>query len=167
MLGERIPSVFRTAARGLEAQRVALGTHTENIANANTTRTEEEEPYAIKQAVHEVEGENHTRFNEILNRSSLDLQRTAGDAPHIDGPSLRREIDESELGPVTDVEEIQEERLEYDPSHPDADGDGYVRYPDVNVVEEMSGMMSANRIYEANLTMVEAAQEMAQQTLQV
>ena len=167
MIGERIPSVFRTAARGLEAQRIALGTHTENIANANTTRTPDEEPYAIKQAVHEVEEENYTRFNELLNRSSLDLERTAPGSPHIDGPSLRKRLDEVELGPLTEVEETPEERLEYDPSHPDADVDGYVRYPDVNVTEEMSGMMSANRIYEANLTMVEAAKEMARQTLQV
>lgn len=166
LLGDRFSSVFRHAARGLEAQRIALGTHTENIANAKTTRTEDGTPYQIKRAVHEVTQEDYTRFSEVLNRSTLDLQAGSGDQS-ISGPSLRRRLHEMELGPTTEVAEQLDERLEYDPSHPDADADGYVHYPDVNVVEEMSRMMSANRIYEANLSMVSAAKQMAKQTLQI
>lgn len=166
LLGDRFSSIFRHAARGLEAQRIALGTHTENIANANTSRTEDGTPYQIKRAVHEVTQEDYKRFSEILNRSTLDLE-SGDDDRSISGPSLRRRLHEMELGPSTEVVEIPDERLEYDPTHPHADENGYVHYPDVNVVEEMSRMMSSNRIYEANLSMVEAAKQMAKQTLQV
>lgn len=166
LLGDRFSSIFRHAARGLEAQRIALGTHTENIANANTSRTEDGTPYQIKRAVHEVTQEDYRRFSEILNRSTLDLESGDND-DSISGPSLRRRLHEMDLGPSTEVAEILEERLEYDPNHPHAGADGYVRYPDVNVVEEMSRMMSSNRIYEANLSMVSAAKQMAKQTLQV
>jgi flagellar basal-body rod protein FlgC len=166
LLGDRFSSIFRIAARGLEAQRIALGTHTENIANAKTSRTEDGTPYQIKRAVHEVTQEDYTRFSEVLNRSTLDLQGSSAGAS-IGDPSLRRRLPEMDLGPSTEVAEQLDERLEYDPSHPDADENGYVRYPDINVVEEMSRMMSANRIYEANLSMVSAAKQMAKQTLQI
>lgn len=165
LLGTRFSSIFRTAARGLEAQRIALGTHTENIANAKTTRTEDGEPYAIKRAAHEVTQEDYRRFSEVLNDASLDMESANGN--HLDGPELRRRLHELELGPTTEVEEVVQERLEFDPTHPDADAEGYVHYPDINVVEEMSRMISANRIYEANLTTVQAAKEMAKQTLQI
>ena len=58
-------------------------------------------------------------------------------------------------------------RTEYDPMHPHADENGYVQYPDINVVDEMARMMSANRIYEANLTAVQAAKEMIKRTLEI
>lgn len=165
LLGKRFSSIFRTAARGLEAQRIAIGTHTENIANAKTSRTADEDPYAIKRATHEVTQEDYRRFSEVLNNASLKLE--SADGRHLNGPQLRRHLNEVELGPATEVEEVERERLEYDPTHPHADADGYVHYPDVNVVEEMSRMMSANRIYEANLTTVQAAKQMAKQTLQI
>ena len=165
LIGSRFSSIFRTAARGLESQRIALGTHTENIANAKTTRTEDGTPYAIKRATHEVTEDNYRRFSEVLNKSSLEL-RGSSDG-HIRGASLRRRLPEAELGPTTEVVEEVDERLEYDPTHPDADENGYVHYPDVNVVEEMSRMVSANRLYEANLSTIQAAKEMAKQTLQI
>lgn len=165
LIGSRFSSIFRTAARGLESQRIALGTHTENIANAKTTRTEDGTPYAIKRATHEVTEDNYRRFSEVLNKSTLELQgRSTG---HLSGASLRRRLPEAELGPTTEVQEQLDERLEYDPTHPDADEQGYVHYPDVNVVEEMSRMVSANRLYEANLSTIQAAKEMAKQTLQI
>jgi flagellar basal-body rod protein FlgC len=54
-----------------------------------------------------------------------------------------------------------------DPTHPHADAEGYVEYPDVNIVEEMAHMVSANRIYEANLSAVQAAKEMIKRTLEI
>ena len=69
--------------------------------------------------------------------------------------------------PLTEIEAERKIRLEYDPTHPHARADGYVEYPDVNVVEEMTRMISANRIYEANLTAVQAAKEMIKQTLEI
>lgn len=161
----RLFSVFRTAARGMEAQRIALGTAAENLANAQTSRTADGGPYAIKRATHEALGDREMRFGNLLGR--MRSRMAATDARHADGSSLRRRLPEMELGPQTEVQEDLQVRLDYDPTHPHADADGYVAYPDVNVVEEMARMMSANRIYEANLTAVQAAKEMIKRTLEI
>lgn len=63
--------------------------------------------------------------------------------------------------------ESDSERIEFDPSHPDADADGYVRYPDINVVDEMATIVSANRLYEANLASVQAARELIKRTIDI
>ena len=149
----------------MEAQRIALGTAAENLANAQTSRTEGGGPYTIKRAVHEALGEREMRFGNLLSRMKSRL--ATSDLRHADGSSLRRRLPQMELGPQTEVEESLQVRLEYDPNHPHADADGYVTYPDVNVVEEMARMMSANRIYEANLTAVQAAKEMVKRTLEI
>lgn len=149
----------------MEAQRIALGAASENVANAGTSRSVDGTPYALKRAVHEALGERGIRFGNMLSRMRSEMQ--AGDARHLEGLSLRRRLMEGELGPLTEVTEEQSTRLEYDPTHPHANADGYVEYPDVNVVEEMARMMSANRIYEANLSTVRAAKEMIKRTLEI
>ncbi len=162
--GSRTFSPFRTAARGLEAQRVALGVATENIANATTTRTADGAPYQPKRALHEAPGALR-RFEASLRRAQLPLQTS--DPRHLRGVQIALPGASAELGPTTEVVGENRERLEYDPTHPDADGDGYVHYPDVNVVDEMARMISANRIYEANLTSVKAAKEMIKRSLEI
>ena len=161
----RIFSVFRTAARGMEAQRKALGAASENVANATTSRTADGNPYALKRAVHEALGERTMRFSNMLNQMRTDMQKN--DPRHLGGNALRRRLTDDELGPETEIAEDLKVRLEYDPTHPHANAEGYVEYPDVNVVEEMARMMSANRIYEANLSAVQAAKEMVKRTLEI
>ena len=164
-IGSRFFSVFRSSARGLEAQRVAMGVASDNIANATTTRTADGEAYRVRRAVHRAaDGPGGRPFRSLL-QSTEPLQRS--DARHIGGLSARRLGGSADAGPQTAVEEMDWERLEYDPSHPDADADGYVHYPDVNVVTEMAGMISANRIYEANLSTLTAAKEMLKRTLEI
>lgn len=161
----RFFSAFRSAARGMEAQRRALGSSTENIANATTSRTEDGTPYAIKRAVHEMGDDDYGRFARTLGEAKTELRAT--DRRHLSGASLRLRERAADLGPVTEIEEIEKERLEYDPAHPDADAEGYVHYPDVNVAEEMTRMISANRIYEANLKAVQSTKSMIKKTLQM
>ena len=161
----RIFSVFRTAARGMEAQRIALGAASENVANATTSRTADGQPYALKRAVHEALGERAMRFGSLLTKMRSEMQQR--DPRHLDGNVLRRSLSDEELGPQTEIAEDLKVRLEYDPTHPHANADGYVEYPDVNVVEEMARMMSANRVYEANLSAVQAAKEMIKRTLEI
>ena len=73
--GSRILSFFRTAARGLEAQRQsALSTATENIANAQTTRTANGQPYSVKRALHRVEGEQYQQFGQMLASMQTELK---------------------------------------------------------------------------------------------
>jgi flagellar basal-body rod protein FlgC len=161
----RIFAVFRTAARGMEAQRIALGAASENVANATTSRAANGAPYAVKRAVQEAMGERAVRFSSLLNQMRTDMQQQ--DPRHLAGNTLRRRLSEQELGPQTEITEDAKMRLEYDPTHPHANAEGYVEYPDVNVVEEMAHMMSANRIYEANLSAVQAAKEMIKRTLEI
>lgn len=165
LINNRLFKVFKTAARGMEAQRIALGTAAENIANASTTRTENGTPYAIKRATHEVAEPDYRRFGDLLNQVQARMQTSSG--RHMEGLSLSRRLPDVELGPTTEVDENVKLRTEYDPTHPHADAEGYVHYPDVNVVEEMARMVSANRIYEANLSAVQAAKEMIKRTLDI
>ncbi len=158
-------SVFRTAARGMEAQRIALATTSENIANATTSRTAEGTPYALKRAVHEAPAGQGQGFSRLLDRLRSEAQTS--DPRHLPGAALNQQFPEMELGPQTEVQEDLRLRLEYDPSHPHANADGYVEYPDVNVVEEMARMISANRVYEANLATVQAAKEMIKRTMEI
>lgn len=165
MLENRHFSVFRTAARGLEAQRIAMATASENIANAQTTRTEAGTPYAIKRAVHTGANERYSAFANILNEMRSDI--ATSDPRHLDGSTLKNDLPDIELGPTTEVQAEVRTRLEFDPSHPHADENGYVTYPDINVVDEMARMISANRVYEANLAAVQGAKEMIKRTLEI
>jgi flagellar basal-body rod protein FlgC len=163
--GGRILSFFRTASRGLQAQRIALSTATENIANAETTRTADGKSYAIKRAVHRTDSAQYEQFGRMLSSAANTLQ--GSDGRHLTGSDATRSMAKLELGPETEVVEMAKTRAEYDPSHPDADPAGYVHYPDINVVEEMARMVSANRLYEANLSSVQAAKELIKRTLEI
>jgi flagellar basal-body rod protein FlgC len=117
-----------------------------NLANANATRTPEGGPYKRKDAVFAA-----TPLENSFSRT-------------LDGATTRqvRKVD------VTDIVEDQNApRLQYDPGHPDADPQGYVAMPNVNVVEEMADMIAATRAYEANVTAVQAAKSMAMKTLEI
>lgn len=165
MLINRFFSVFRTAARGLEAQRKALATATENIANASTTRTADGTPYEVKRAVHSAANERYQNFADVLGEMRSELVVT--DSRHLSEPSLQRNMPDVELGPTTEIQSDVRLRMEYDPTHPHADDRGFVAYPDVNVVDEMARMISANRVYEANLSAVQSAKEMIKRTLEI
>lgn len=161
----RFLPAMQIAARGMEAQRRTLGAATENIANANTSRTEDGDPYAIKRAVHEVGNEEYARLGR--GRASPETELRTTEDQHMSGASVRLERGAGNPGPVTEIQEVERERLEYDPSHPHADEDGYVHYPDVNVAQEMSRMISANRVYEANISAVESTKSMVKQTFKI
>jgi flagellar basal-body rod protein FlgC len=165
LISNRIFSVFRTSARGMEAQRIALGAASENIANATTSRNADGEAYALKRAVQQAPAEPGGRFGSLLVQAEMDVHRT--DARHMTGNELSAQLAEGDMGPATEIQEEVRLRAEYDPTHPHADAQGYVYYPDVNVVEEMARMISANRIYEANLSAVQAAKEMIKRSLEI
>ncbi len=164
LLPDRIFSTFRTAARGMEAQRLAMSASAENIANATTSRTEDGTPYALKRVV-QTPPAGAKRFSDSLQQAESVLDTR--DARHLDGPALRRLGGGAVDGPQSEIVEEMKERLEFDPSHPHADAEGYVHYPDINVVEEMGRMISANRIYEANLSAVQSAKEIIKRTLEM
>ncbi len=135
---------FDVSATALSAQRRKLNAIASNIANVDTTRTEEGGPYKRKRVIM-VEAPSAMRFSDIL--SSEESRLTMSYPGHFKSgrePSL-----EEQLGSGVETVEIREEpiepRLVYDPAHPDAREDGYVVYPDISVVTEMVDMIATSR----------------------
>lgn len=138
-------SSMRVSASGLEAQTKRMNTISSNLANAETTRSPEGGPYKKKDAVFAAQTDRES-FGEIL-QSELD--------EHVQGVQ------------VTEIENPGPARMVYNPNHPDANEEGYVAMPNVNTVEEMANMISAQRSYEANVTAMNAAKSMAQKALEI
>jgi flagellar basal-body rod protein FlgC len=132
---------------GLSAQRLRMNVIAANLANANTTRTPEGGPYKPQHVIFAAQP-NLSPFAQLLDRQQLE---------HAISPVQVVDI-------VRDAEGM---RLEYDPKHPDANDAGYVAYPDINVVQEMVDLIAATRSYEANVTVINAAKDMAQRALQI
>lgn len=134
-------SALEVAASGLSAQRVRMNTIASNLANARTTRTEEGGPYRRQDPVFEVANLDRVQGPSLLDR----------------GASLVR------------VRELVEDQrpgvMSYEPTHPDANPDGYVEYPNVNAVEEMVNMITASRAYEAGVTSIESVKAMAKSAI--
>ena len=133
------------SASALTATRMRMDVILENMASSNTTRTENGEPYRRKYVVFQ-EITDDKDFSSFFNKA----RKSPG------GVRVVR------IG--TDMSEF---KYDYDPSHPDADEDGYVRYPNVEVVQEMVDMMSAYRAYEANITAINTFKDMAVKTLEI
>ena len=154
------------SASGLSAQRRKLTSIASNIANVDTTRTDEGGPYRRRRVVM-LEAPKLTKFSAMLEERKSRLRRTAG-KHMLEGEPRPGEIF---VGWGVDTQEVREEpikpRLVYDPSHPDAREDGYVVYPDINVITEMVDMIAASRAYEANATVLGAAKDMVNRSLDI
>ena len=154
------------SSRGLSVQRAKMNVVAENIANAETTKTDKGGPYR-RQQIAVSEEKLKTNFNTHLKQAGVKLSRT--NSGHM--PSKLRAIKGNTEISNVDMKVVQDSpdnyKLVHDPSHPDADSDGYVKYPDVEVVTEMVDMMSASRAYEANTVAISTAKKMAEQALDI
>jgi flagellar basal-body rod protein FlgC len=139
-------SAMDVSSSALSAGRTRMNLISSNLANANATRTPEGGPYKRKDAV----------FSATPVESQFNRALDAATAQQV------RKVEVTEI-----VEDQNPPRLQYDPSHPDANPQGYVAMPNVNVVEEMADMIGATRAYEANVTAVQAAKSMALKTLEI
>lgn len=129
----------------MTAERFRMDVALQNIANANTTRTASGEPYRRKQVVFE---ERDARFSDALKN----------EAARVNGGGVRvKQVVESERDfiPV------------YDPSHPDANAEGYVMMPNVNTTEERIDLMAASNAYNANLTALSVVKSLALKALEI
>jgi flagellar basal-body rod protein FlgC len=135
------------SSSALTAERTRMNLISSNIANANSTRTQEGGPYKRKDAVFASTSPSAASFKSALQNAAK--KNSAG------------------VEVIEVLEDQNPPRLQYDPSHPDADQRGYVAYPNVNVVEEMADMIAATRAYEANVTASQAAKSMALKTLEI
>lgn len=125
-------------AKGLSAARTRMNVLASNIANAETTRTEEGGPYKRKDVV----------------QASVEVKSSF--ANHLDRATL------AEPQVLAVVEDQSEARKVFQPGHPDADKEGYVSYPNINVVQSMTDMMTVSRLYQANLSALDSATTMSQ-----
>lgn len=139
-------SSFDISASGMTAQRTRLDVISQNIANVNTTRDAEGNPYNRKTVLFQERG--YVSFNDAL----CSATGMVGN-----GVKIRQIVEDTDT----------EGRLVYDPSSPDADENGYVMYPNVNTVTEMTNMIDASRSYEANVTAFNAAKNMALKALDI
>ncbi|AWW26369.1 flagellar basal body rod protein FlgC [Acetobacterium carbinolicum] len=139
-------SSFNISGSGMTAQKYRLDVVAQNIANAKVTRTEEGEPYRRKMTV----------LSSVNTGTFLDALKTATGAVQKAGVQVEAVIeDESALVPV------------YDPTHPDANAEGYVMYPNVNTAQEMTDAMGASRAYEANVTAFNATKSIVLKALEI
>lgn len=153
------------SAYGLSAQRKRMDAVAQNIANVDTTRTEEGGPYTRKMVA--MRAEKGNVFLTMVERIQSKLKRT--DPRHLP-PSEVQIIREGPLQGRIQTDVVPDPRppkLEYNPTHPDADENGYVKLPNINLVTEMVDMMTATRSYEANVTAISAAKELARRALEI
>ena len=130
---------FQISASGLSAERLRINVISSNIANINTTRTKEGGPYKRKDVVFEAAPLEKKSFEENLKQVKV------------------TEIVEDKRPPI----------MKYDPSHPDANENGYVAFPNINIMEEMVNLINASRSYEANVTTLKATKDMAMRTMEI
>lgn len=133
---------FRVTSSGLSAQRLRLNIIAENVANAQTTRTVEGGPYKRRDPVFMAKP-----FEAMLSR-----EHAAGST----GVAVDRILVDQKPA-----------RLQYDPNHPDANKEGYVAMPNIDMVTEMVNMMSATRSYESNVSVLNASKAMALKALEI
>ena len=161
---------IKTSASGLRGQRTKMDVVARNLANAETTRTEDGTPYRRQRAIFE------QVLGEKVNQSRMKLSSSGGGhglsntrPGHMSG--LRSRVEGQQDGGITSdvgiAEDASEFRVIHDPGHPDADAEGYVMLPNVNPITEMVDMISASRAYEANISSVQTAKEMFNQALKI
>ena len=133
-----IPSIQSTRS-ALDAERTRVDIVSQNLANANVTRSIDGQPYKRKQVV----------FETLVNNAGTNANS---------GSTIRVSRVESDNRPFREV---------FKPDHPDADARGYVRYPNVNVHEEMVDLIASSRAFEANIAVVKNARQLAQQAMAI
>ncbi len=135
-------TAFNISANGMSAERLRINVISSNIANINTTRTPEGGPYRRKDVIFEATPINEENsFEKQLNLETVKI----------------KDIVEDSRPPI----------LKYDPSHPDADKDGYVKMPNINIMEEMVNLINASRSYEANVQVMRSAKDMITRTIDI
>ena len=156
---------IEVSASGLSAERLAMDVIANNLANVNTTRTPEGGPFKRQLIVFAQKQEAESAAKTTTSESgssgvtASDSADTTGDpVDDFFGPDPSKSRAGVQVVGITN--DTSPDRLVYDPGHPDADAQGYVHMPNVDVVKEMVDMMSAQRAYEANVTAIQEARNM-------
>lgn len=162
-MAENIFSSFAISGQGMSVQRQRLSAVANNIANANTTKGIDGKPYqrevVLVRGQHTKGGFDSELFNQI------DLVNTSGQ--HASNAKIGGFNNFSNVVSATLAQDSTPPRQVYDPSHPDANADGYLEMPNINIVTEMVEMISAQRAFEANTSVVESAKSIARESLEI
>ncbi len=149
---------FDISGYGLSAQRVRVNTISSNIANAQTTRTEEGGPYRRREVVFKA-----VNFNDVYNKAlGENTQSTKYEDPLNEG-QFGKKVNPAIMSVVVDkvIRDDSKPLMKFEPNNPDADANGYVAYPNINPVVEMSDLVEATRSYQANVAAFQSAKDMA------
>jgi len=157
-------SSFDISSYGLSAQRFRMDVISSNIANANTTRTSEGGPYQRRGVVFKAIDFSKTLNSKIASQNNL----LAYENP-LDDSFWQENANPAIMGVTVDkvVRDESAFKYKYDPSHPDANEEGYVAYPNVNPVIEMSNLIEATRAYQANVSAFQSAKSIAQSAIDI
>lgn len=149
---------FDISGYGLSAQRVRVNTISSNIANAQTTRTDEGGPYRRKEVVFKA-----VDFNDYYNEALGKQTQSATYQDPLNEGEFGKKVNPAIMSVVVDKisRDDSAPQLKYEPNHPDADANGYVAYPNINPVVEMADLVEATRSYQANVAAFESAKNMA------
>lgn len=157
-------SNFDISGYGLSAQRFRMNVISSNIANADTTRTAEGGPYQRREVVFKAVNFDKTLNNELENSNNmLKYENPLGD------PSAPSDANPPIMSVAVDkvVRDGSNFKMKYDPTNPDANKEGYVAYPNINPVIEMSDLIEATRAYQANVAAFQSAKAMAQSAIDI
>ncbi len=163
MKASGIFSAIKTTVTGLSGQLKRMQVISENIANAQSVPDANGNVYQKKVVISENEKSRQSRFNDQLN-----LRMRTSQKGHL--PSGDIGVSKNQPGSEKDklkIEDIPGEQLIYNPGHPHADENGFVKMPNVNVIEEMVDLISVSRTYEANVTVLNAAKQMAKKAMEI
>lgn len=164
--------VFDVAASGMHAQRIKMDAISSNVANINTTRRPDGSvgPYIKKEVSFKA------IYDEKLSQGASNFSNGTSSAKFDPATGTMRiqsgvSLNQGQMSNGVQVAGITEAKdpikMVYDPSHPDADADGYVQMPNINIVEEMVGMVTASKAYEANSIAAQNAKTMIQAAMKI
>jgi len=149
---------FDISGYGLSAQRVRVNTISSNIANAQTTRTDEGGPYRRKEVVFKA-----INFNDVYNQMLSDESNKMAYSDPLSEGQFGKQANPAIMSVEVDkiIRDDSKPLMKYEPNHPDADANGYVAYPNINPVVEMADLVEATRSYQANVAAFQSAKDMA------
>ncbi len=164
---DKLFAAMNVSALGLTAQRKRMNAIANNIANAETTRTEDGTPYRRK--VVSIQANQGQTFSDTLQGAGVSVPMSVTSGSHLSGSTWQFREKDSLPGSVDAMEQqdMSDYKIIHDPAHPDADENGYVKMPNVNIITEMVDMMSASRVFEANITVINAQKQMAKDSLEI
>lgn len=161
-MAENIFSTFAISGQGMSVQRQRLSAVANNIANANTTKGPDGLPYQREVVV--VRHVPGSPFEDVL-QDQISMTQTSDDHSGNASP-VGKSPDYTVLNAYT-TKDATPPRMVHDPSHPDADENGYVHFPNINIVTEMVEMITAQRAFEANTGVVDSAKNLARYSLEI